>query len=107
MESGHQFPAAGPASWDATHGAVGTGKCGEHRMWRGSGERHGALIGRRVQGSPPDHVSLASPVGKALAGTSAGDTVRVALPHGRSRELRVIEVILPVTDGLANTAKAA
>jgi transcription elongation factor GreA len=65
------------------------------------------LIGRRVQGSPPDHVSLASPVGKALAGTSAGDTVRVALPNGRSRQLRVIEVTSRVTDGLPNTAKAA
>ena len=65
------------------------------------------LIGRRLQGSPPDHVSLASPVGTALAGTSAGDTVRVALPDGRDRELRVIEVTSRVTDGLPGAADAA
>ena len=65
------------------------------------------LIGRRLQGSPPHHVSLGSPVGKALAGTSAGDSVRVALPNGRDREFRVIEVTSRVTGGLANTAKAA
>jgi transcription elongation factor GreA len=65
------------------------------------------LIGRRLQGSPTDHVSLASPVGKALAGTSAGDSVRIALPNGRDRELRVIEVTSRVTDGLVGTAKAA
>jgi transcription elongation factor GreA len=65
------------------------------------------LIGRRLQGSPRDHFSLASPVGEALAGTSAGDIVRVALPNGRDRELRVIEVTSRVTDGLAGTAQAA
>jgi transcription elongation factor GreA len=65
------------------------------------------LVGRRLQGSPPDHISLASPVGKALAGTSAGDAVRVALPNGRDRELRVIEVASRATDGLPDTAKAA
>jgi transcription elongation factor GreA len=65
------------------------------------------LVGRRLQGSPPDHVSLASPVGEALAGMSAGDCVRVALPNGRDRELRVIGVTSRAGDGLPGTAKAA
>jgi transcription elongation factor GreA len=65
------------------------------------------LIARRLQGSPPDHVTPASPVGQALVGTSAGDTARVALPNGRDRELRVIEVMSRGIDGLPDAAKAA
>jgi transcription elongation GreA/GreB family factor len=71
------------------------------------GTKEYTLIGRRLQGSPPNHISLASPVGKALAGRSAGDSVRVALPNGRDRELRVIEVTSRATDELRDTAKAA
>lgn len=41
MESRLQFTRVGPASCQATDGVVGTGKCGEHRMWNGLGGRHG------------------------------------------------------------------
>ena len=51
-----------------------------------------ALVGRRAADSAPREVSLASPVGKALVGVRAGDVVRVALPSGRMRLLRVLDV---------------
>ncbi len=50
------------------------------------------LVGRRGANSTRHEVSLASPVGKALAGTRPGDVARVALPSGRDRSLRVLEV---------------
>ena len=50
------------------------------------------LVGRRNADSTRRKVSLASPVGKALAGARAGEGARVALPSGRHRALRVIEV---------------
>jgi transcription elongation factor GreA len=50
------------------------------------------LVGRRSSASTPREVSLASPVGKALRGTHAGDVVHVALPGGRQRTLRVLAV---------------
>jgi transcription elongation factor GreA len=51
-----------------------------------------ALVGRRAAESAPREVSLASPVGKALVGVRAGDVARVALPSGRVRLLRVLDV---------------
>src|SRR5215217_7184740 len=51
-----------------------------------------ALVGRRAADSPPGEVSLASPVGKALVGVRPGDLARVALPSGRVRLLRVLDV---------------
>ena len=51
-----------------------------------------ALVGRRAADSAPREVSLASPVGKALVGVRAGDLARVALPSGRVRLLRVLDV---------------
>jgi transcription elongation factor GreA len=51
-----------------------------------------ALVGRRAADSAPRQVSLASPVGKALVGVRAGDVARVALPSGRVRLLRVLDV---------------
>jgi transcription elongation factor GreA len=51
-----------------------------------------ALVGRRVADSAPREVSLASPVGKALVGVRAGHVARVALPSGRVRLLRVLDV---------------
>jgi transcription elongation GreA/GreB family factor len=51
-----------------------------------------ALVGRRGADSAPREVSLASPVGKALLGVGAGDLARVALPSGRVRLLRVLNV---------------
>lgn len=50
------------------------------------------LIGRRRQGSERREVTLASPVGKALWGARPGDVVRVELPNGRDRTLRVLDV---------------
>jgi transcription elongation factor GreA len=51
-----------------------------------------ALVGRRAANSAPREVTLASPVGEALLGVRAGDVARVALPSGRVRRLRVLDV---------------
>jgi transcription elongation factor GreA len=51
------------------------------------------LVGRRGEDSERHEITMASPVGKALWGTRLGDVVDVALPNGRSRSLRVLEVI--------------
>ena len=50
------------------------------------------LVGRRAADSTRREVSLASPVGKALVGVRPGDVARVALPSGRARLLRVLDV---------------
>jgi transcription elongation factor GreA len=50
------------------------------------------LIGRRRDDAGRYDVSPGSPVGTALIGTAAGDSVRVTLPNGRVRELRVLDV---------------
>jgi transcription elongation factor GreA len=50
------------------------------------------LIGRRSQDSERHEITLASPVGKALWGARPGDVVRVRLPDGRDRTLRVLDV---------------
>lgn len=50
------------------------------------------LIGRRGQDSARHAVTLASPVGKALWRARPGDAVRVPLPNGSHRTLRVLEV---------------
>jgi transcription elongation factor GreA len=50
------------------------------------------LVGRRSAGADPHDVSLASPVGAALTGARAGDTVEVPLPNGRTRVLEVLAV---------------
>jgi transcription elongation factor GreA len=68
------------------------------------------LIGRRLHDSPPGDVTMASPVGRALTGATAGDVVEVALPNGRARVLHVLEVRPAVAVpqiALKHTAKAA
>jgi transcription elongation factor GreA len=50
------------------------------------------LVGRRGADSTARQVSLASPIGKALAGARAGDVAHVALPNGGVRELHVLDV---------------
>ena len=50
------------------------------------------LVGRRSHGSERREVTLASPVGQALWGARPGDVVKVALPDGRRRTLRVLDV---------------
>ena len=64
------------------------------------------LIGRRSQGSERHEVTLASPVGKALWGARPGDVVRVRLPNGRGRTLRVLDVrhVEPAREGVARAA---
>jgi transcription elongation factor GreA len=61
------------------------------------------LVGRRTTDSKPGHVSLASPVGKALTGVRAGDVARVALPSGEIRVLSVLGVV-PRSDATAEAA---
>lgn len=61
--------------------ADGSGEVGEYR-----------LVGRRGDDAGRYDVSPGSPMGTALLGTAAGDEVRVTLPNGRLRELRVIAV---------------
>ncbi len=50
------------------------------------------LVGRRSEQAARDEVTPGSPVGRALLGAQAGDVVRVTLPDGRLRELRVLDV---------------
>jgi transcription elongation factor GreA len=66
------------------------------------------LVGRRTADSAPREVSLASPVGRALAGTRAGDVARVALPSGEIRALSVLDVVPSQRGARADaTAEAA
>ena len=74
---------------------AGDGRAGlgsEVRLADGARIVHYLLVGRRGPDSGPAEVSLGSPVGKALAGASAGDVVDVDLPSGRRRTLRVLDV---------------
>jgi transcription elongation factor GreA len=50
------------------------------------------LVGRRSETSSPREVSSGSPVGQALLGARAGQVVRVELPDGRVRDLRIVAV---------------
>jgi transcription elongation factor GreA len=51
-----------------------------------------ALVGRRGAELRRQEVTPTSPVGQALMGARAGDVVRVELPSGRTRVLRVLAV---------------
>jgi transcription elongation GreA/GreB family factor len=65
------------------------------------------LIGRRGEQSGRFEVTMASPVGKVLRGSHAGDVVTVALPNRRSRTLRVLDVVhgsSAMPDGAARAA---
>jgi transcription elongation factor GreA len=50
------------------------------------------LVGRRTAAGDPAQITPASPVGEALLGAQAGDTVRFTLPNGRQRDLTVLGV---------------
>jgi transcription elongation factor GreA len=50
------------------------------------------LVGRAAQEPPRQQVTLASTTGKALLGARPGDALRVTLPNGRQRRVRVINV---------------
>jgi transcription elongation factor GreA len=83
----------------------------------GGGERGAAVIGSTVRiedlesatvsqyrlasahhSLGPDTISAASPIGQALIGATAGTVVTVDLPNGRSRSVRLADVI---NDGVA------
>jgi transcription elongation factor GreA len=51
------------------------------------------LVGRRSEASGRHEVTPGSPVGKALLGARPGHRVRVELPGGRERALRILDVI--------------
>ncbi len=55
------------------------------------------LVGRSLPAPPRTRVTLESPTGEALLGARPGDSVRVTLPNGRSRRVRVINVTPPAT----------
>jgi transcription elongation factor GreA len=50
------------------------------------------LVGRRSEASRRHEVTPGSPVGKALLGARPGHRVRVELPGGRERALRILDV---------------
>lgn len=52
------------------------------------------LVGSHEIGVPGD-VSIGSPVGQALLGRRASETVSVSLPGGRVRRLRIVSVATP------------
>jgi transcription elongation GreA/GreB family factor len=58
------------------------------------------LIGRRGDASGRHEVTMASPVGEALWGARRGDVVDVVLPSGRSRTLRVVDVVHTSTEAV-------
>jgi transcription elongation factor GreA len=62
------------------------------------------LVGRRRDDAGRYDVSPGSPMGTALLGTAAGDAVRVTLPSGRVRELRVVEVFPTLGGGVRHAA---
>jgi transcription elongation factor GreA len=67
------------------------------------------LIGRRSAECGRHAVTPASPVGKALLGARPNDVVRVELPRGRDRKLRVLDVTCRalVTQGAPHEAARA
>jgi transcription elongation factor GreA len=52
------------------------------------------LVGSH-EAQAPGEVSISSPVGQALLGRRAGETVPVSLPNGRTRRLRIASVAPP------------
>jgi transcription elongation factor GreA len=57
------------------------------------GVREYRLVGRRGDDAGRNDVSAGSPVGAALLGAAPGDRVRVTLPNGRERTLRVLAIV--------------
>ena len=69
------------------------------------------LIGRRSEDSARHEVSSGSPVGRALLGARPGQLVRVELPDGRDRSLRILDITpsgidaqMPALEGDAEAA---
>jgi transcription elongation factor GreA len=53
------------------------------------------LVSRRTSAADRHVISTASPVGKALMGSRAGDVAQARLPDGRTRRLEVVSVSAP------------
>jgi transcription elongation GreA/GreB family factor len=64
------------------------------------------LVGRRSDSSSLREVSSGSPVGQALLGARPGEIVRVQLPDGRERELRIVAVTPPPATPFETAAAA-
>ena len=64
----------------------------EHVADEAGGTIEYELVGRRGAGATARQISLASPVGQALAGARGGDVAHVTLPNGRARVLQVLDV---------------
>jgi transcription elongation factor GreA len=85
---------ASVAEEDARPGVVGIGSIVTvDDVDTGAGARY-RLVGSHEARAPGD-VSIGSPVGQALLGRGSGDTVAVALPDGRTRELGIASVGQP------------
>jgi transcription elongation GreA/GreB family factor len=59
----------------------------------GAGARY-RMVGSHEAQAPGD-VSISSPVGQALLGRRAGETVTVSLPDDRTRRLRIASIAPP------------
>jgi hypothetical protein len=59
----------------------------------GAGARY-RLVGSHEAQRPGD-VSIGSPIGQALVGRRASETVAVSLPDGRVRRLRIVSIAPP------------
>jgi transcription elongation factor GreA len=92
----------------AADGSAGLGMV--VRVQDGSGRRvEYELVGMRSEDAARPQVTTGSPMGQALLGARAGDTVRVTLPNGRERSLEVLAVIAaqPAAVDLPAVAAAA
>jgi transcription elongation factor GreA len=58
------------------------------------------------QSRGPDTVSAGSPMGQALVGTTPGAVVAIDLPNGRTRQVRVVDVINDAAAGSRSQAAA-
>jgi transcription elongation factor GreA len=73
---------------------------------RGGRSMEYELVGRRLPEPQRQQATLGSPTGKALLGARPGDVVRVTLPNGRNRRVRVINVT-PTLGGVCAHAPSA
>ena len=74
---------------------------------RGGRSTEYELVGRSLPEPRRREVMLGSPTGKALLGARPGDVVRVTLPNGRSRRVRVINVTPTLAGSLRARAQRA
>ena len=56
------------------------------------GKKQTFVIVGSAEAKPPERLSNESPVGQALVGRKKGDTAKVQLPNGKSRELKVTKI---------------